>query len=284
MLASAMPRSGAAAAPVRCGWSGPRWWSTSPPGKSGTVTPRVRSSTARPTCGAGTGALRSVPPAARSTRGMPGIWSCAVWPAARASRSRSRIIRARSPRSPRRRSGRCTGYGRRVPAGHAATGLSAPTVGHCGATPATTRATGGSAPRCARTATTTPATWCGSGTPLSCGAGSRSPAARPGPDVRDVGQGVSGAVQGLLLQGGGVPGPRADSPARADPARRAPEGPDGPGPDLPLGTSDLEAAIRTAACCCPSFMLPMTPSLVLPMTRCATAPSAVGGRGRWSAG
>lgn len=34
--------------------------------------------------------------------------------------------------------------------------------------------TGGSARHCARTATTTPGTWCGSGTPPSCGAGSRS--------------------------------------------------------------------------------------------------------------
>ncbi len=85
------------------------------------------------------------------------------------------IIRARSRRSPPPPSVRCTGSGRRDPAGRAGTSRSVHTAARCGAPSGTTTRTAPSGRRCARTATTTPPTWCGSGTPRSCGAGSPSP-------------------------------------------------------------------------------------------------------------
>lgn len=63
----------------------------------------------------------------------------------------------------------------RVPAALVATSRCAPTAGRCGAAGVTTSPTRHSALRCVPTARTTRATWCGSGTPRSCGADSPSP-------------------------------------------------------------------------------------------------------------
>jgi hypothetical protein len=57
------------------------------------------------------------------------------------------------------------------PAGHAATNPCARTGVRPGAASDIARTTRSSASRCAASATTTPRMWCGSGTPLSCGAG-----------------------------------------------------------------------------------------------------------------
>jgi hypothetical protein len=116
---------------------------------------------------------------------------------------------------------------KKSPAVPAATSRSALMVDRCGATAATVRTTGGLALHCALTATTTPVTWCGSGTPRAVAPVHDHPAARRGLLLRAVGQGVPGAVQGLLLKGGGVPGTgliHLPVPIRLD----GPQGPDGP--------------------------------------------------------
>ena len=172
--------------------------------------------------------VQACPTCSASTSPMPGTCCCVAWPAARASPPPWAIMRARSRRSPRPRSGPCTGSATKGPC---RARRDKPVCAH--GRPAwcskrhhdDDKTLGSVVPGLLRLHR---ARGLAVARPRAVAPVHHHLATRPRPALRPVGETVPGPAADLLLQGGRVPGPRRRSTCTSRSGSDGPDGPDGP--------------------------------------------------------